>query len=377
MFGEKINNKKSHFGVIMLFAGLVLIGGCLSPNEAVTNDDASSEKVVVHEVKPEEGVKVIDLAMEVRYYSINHPCLERMGLQKSFDEVKTSEVVAKETLDERAWKELLAGFDVLWPEGSSLVYLRDNGMLRVRNTAENHEHITEAISRLSQVRKQIEVSVEVLSVEQKTLDAIGQELVKGKADGARYVLSDFENIPVSQFRARLVGDRDVKIVSSAKTVADDQECACIKDVVECIYPQDYDVSLGEMAYVSSNATRQVRQAGIAAVEPQNLTKRDVGTILEVTPVLVGGDSANNVSLFLKQEYVGEPSWEDFGMRLPAPDGGTYAMPMNQPFFPCRAVDTRIHLRLGDYALVGAARVAPKSGNEDSISLVFVRARLID
>lgn len=355
--------------------GMGILAGCLS-----VDDGAAAGKVVVREAKPESGVKVIDMAMEVRYYPVPMPIVCRLSNAscefRGFSaEQKTSEVVAKDTSEDRAWKGLLARFDVLWPEGSSLAYLRDNGLLRVRNTEENHEHIEQALRLLNEPQEQFEVGVEFLSVEQRTLDAIGRELVKGKPDNARYVLSDFDDVPAAKFHASLVGNREVKILSSAKALAGNGENVVVKDVVEYIYPQDYDVSLGEMSSVSSNETRQVRQAGLAAVEPQNFTMREIGTILDVTPTLLTGGNGNGVELRLRPQHVGEPEWNDYGMRLPAPNGGKYELQMKQPFFPCRSVDTTLRIGLGDYALVGASRVAPKAGNESPLCLVFVRVRL--
>ena len=352
-----------------------ILAGCIS-----VDDGAAAGKVVVREVKAESGVKVIDMAMEVRYYPVPMQIMCRLSSSscdmRGFSaEGKTSEVVAKDTSEDRAWKDLLARFDVLWPEGSSLAYLRNNGLLRVRNTEENHEHIEQALLLLNEPHEQFEVGVEFLSVEQKTLDAIGREIVKGKPDNARYVLSDFDDVPTAKFHDILVGNREVKIVSSSKALVGDGENVVVKDVVEYIYPQDYDVSWGEMAHGLSNETWQVRQAGLAAVEPQNLTMRETGTILDVTPTLLTGGIGNGVELWLKPQHVDEPEWNDCGMRLPAPNGGTYALQMKQPFFPCRSVDTKIRIGLGDYALVGASRVAPKAGNESPLCLVFVRVRL--
>ena len=354
--------------------GMGILAGCLSVDEGT-----EAGKVVVRETQPESGVKVIDMSMEVRYYPVPMPIVSRLwGESCEFKQVKvekTSEVVAKETSEDRAWKDLLARFDVLWPEGSSLAYLRDNGLLRVRNTAENHEHIEQALRLLTEPQEQFEVGVEFLSVEQKTLDAIGRELVKGKPDNARYVLSDFDVVPAAKFHDCLVGNREVKIISSAKALTGNGENVVVKDIVECIYPQDYGVSLGEMTSGSSNETRQVRQAGLAAVEPQNFTLREVGTILDVTPTLVTGGSGNGIELWLKPQHVGEPEWKDYGMRLPAPNGGMYELQMKQPHFQCRSVDTKIRIGLGGCALVGASRVAPKAGNEGPLCLVFVRVRL--
>jgi len=321
---------------------------------------------------------VIDTSMEVRYYPVPVPVIYRTyntcEEMKAFGSEKISEVVDKETEADVLTKKFLSRFDVLWPEGSSLVYLKGRGLLRVRNTKENLELIDQAILVLAGEREQFEISVEFLSVEQKTLDAVGRECVKGKPANARYVLSDFDGVAPGELRARLVGDREVKIVSSSRALAGKDENAVVKNVVEYVYPQDYDVSLGEMVRNSTNDPWQVKQAGYAAVEPQNFTMREMGTILDVTPEALEGDY---VTLNLKPQYTGEPEWTDFGMKPPAPAGGAYELPMKQPFFPVLSTDSRLRLKLNTYTLVGSSRIAPDDGKEGPLCLVFARVRLVD
>jgi len=351
--------------VVIVFLGAGVLAGCLSV------DDGAANKIVVREVAPEAGVKVIDTSMEVRYYPMPTVFLERISCCLK---EKTSEIVSVELERNRDWKKFFADFDVLWPEGSSLVYLQNSGKLRVRNTAENHELIEKALNDLSEGDQMLEVCVEFLSVDQKTLDAVGRECVKGKPMNVRYVLSDFDGVASGELRARLVGDRSVKIVSSSRVLTRSGENAVAKNVVECLYPQDYDVSLGEMVRNSTNDSWQVKQAGLAAVEPQNFTMREVGTVLDVTPEALEGDY---VMLNLKPQYTGEPEWKDFGMRPPAPNGGTYALPMKQPFFPVLSTDSKLRLKLDTYSLVGSSRIAPDDGKEGPLCLVFARVRLVD
>lgn len=361
-------------GFLVLVSCALLITGCA----AFTPD--SETKIVVQEVRPEPNRVVIDLAMSVKYYSVPDVFLER--LSSGFDEVKrgfggkvSSEVIAEETCEDLEWKKFFAKFDVLWPEGSSAKYLRNIGKIRVRNTAENLELIDQAMECLTQACRQIEVGVDFLDVDSKTLDDVGRQLVPSKAAEARYVLSDFDGIPAAVLRERLISRRDVGIVSEARVLTRNGENAVVKDVVEYVYPQDYDVQMGEMPVCGTNETRTVRQSGFATVEPQNFTMREVGTILDVTPTLSDNDLM--IELEVKLQLVKEPRVTDYGMSCPAPDGGSYALPMNQPFFPMSSIDSRVKVDFGGVALAGAVRIPASSSEKDAIRLIFVRARKID
>lgn len=352
-----------------------LLCGCVS-----ATDVAEPELVVVREVKPEAGVKVIDLSMEVRYYKWQPTVVCRLsaGFCASSDikEVKesSSEVISEPTSEDMHVKRCLAAFDVLWPEGSSVVCLPGSNRLRIRNTKENHALIERAMKDLSQSLPQIEVSVDVLSVPQAELDAVGRELEKGTKPTDRFVLSDFDRISADDFRARLMRRRDVTILSSSRAVTHSGENAVVKNVVEVIYPQDYDVRVPETTTVGSQEARTVRsEQGPVVVEPQNFTMREQGLVLDVTPTLdVNGTT---VDLALKVQSVGEPNWNEFGMRPPASGGTTYDLPMKQPFFPVQSIDGRMSVRAGAAALVGSYRTATPGGGEGPLRLVFVRTRL--
>lgn len=361
-------------GFLVWGACALLFAGCaaLSPD--------SETKIVVQEVRPEPNRVVIDLAMSVKYYSVPHVFCERLSdgsyeVKQDFGGKVSSEVVAEETSEDLKWKKLFAKFDVLWPEGSSATYLQNIGKIRVRNTIENLELIDQAMECLTQACQQIEVGVDFLDVDSKTLDDVGRQLVPGKMAESRYVLSDFDGIPAAVLRERLLSRRDVGIASEARVLTRNGENAVVRDVVEHIYPQDYDVQMGEMPVCGTNETRKVRQSGFATVEPQNFTMREVGTILDVTPTLSDNDLM--IDLDVKLQLVEEPRVTDYGMSCPAPDGGRYALPMNQPFFPMSSIDSHVKVDFGGVALAGAVRVPASSRVKDVIRLVFVRARKID
>jgi general secretion pathway protein D len=107
---------------------------------------------------------------------------------------------------------------------------------------------------------------------------------------------------------------DTDLLSAPKVVTKSGENAVIKVVTEYIYPQDYDVQLQSSSSSSSSSSGGGQSAILAVVEPQNFTMREVGVILTVTPTLT--DDGNVVDLELNTQVVDEPTWKNYGMRIP-------------------------------------------------------------
>ena len=130
----------------LTFLGLGLaLAGCAS-----FEDELPESCVVIEEVKTTPPNKVvIDTKMEVRSYPVIATFLERMS--SASEDIKgfgastvKSEVIAKESDEEREWKEFFARCSgATWPVGSSCTYVRQIGKLRVRNTPENLKLIDE------------------------------------------------------------------------------------------------------------------------------------------------------------------------------------------------------------------------------------------
>ena len=108
---------------------------------------------------------------------------------------------------------------------------------------------------------------------------------------------------------------DTDLLSAPKVLTRPGEEAVIKVVTEYIYPTDYDVQLQ-----SSNSGGGYGGYGggsssiLAVVEPQGFTMREVGVILQVTPTLT--DDGNVVDLELNTQIVDEPTWKNYGMKIP-------------------------------------------------------------
>ena len=108
---------------------------------------------------------------------------------------------------------------------------------------------------------------------------------------------------------------DTDLLSAPKVLTRPGEEAVMKVVTEYIYPTDYDVQLqssnsGGGGYGGGGS----QSAILAVVEPQSFTMREVGVILDVTPTLT--DDGNLIDLKLNTQVVDEPTWKNYGMKIP-------------------------------------------------------------
>jgi general secretion pathway protein D len=217
---------------------------------------------------------------------------------------------------------------------------------------------------------------------------------------------------------------DTDMLSAPKVVTKSGQDATIKVVTEYIYPTDYDVTI-QSSGGSSSAWGSSRGNILAMVEPQNFKKREVGVILEVRPEVTA--EGQMINLDLNPKVVGEPTWHDYGMKVPIQkDASTlpnlvglsddvvnqilsnnsneqeyYTVPMEQPFFPVRSIDTHISIYNGATLVMGGLITEERRSIDDKIPflgdlpfigrlfrshaestkkrnlLIFVTARLID
>ena len=106
---------------------------------------------------------------------------------------------------------------------------------------------------------------------------------------------------------------DTDLLSAPKVLTTSDSQAVIKVVTEYIYPTDYDVQL-QSSSSSGSQYGGSQSAILAVVEPQSFTMREVGVILDVIPTLT--DDGNLINLKLNTQVVDEPTWKNYGMRIP-------------------------------------------------------------
>ena len=388
--------------------------------------------------------------MVTRSYPVLSTFMERMNTASSdIKEMKTSgfggTLGAKsseegEENQERDWKEFFSLLGVKWPEGSSIMYIKTIGKLRVKNTYENLAELEKALTEMNADPKLIEIETRFVEVCQDDLNSLGFEWILnsdfslglgkhvaraldirngvfdrasnnsaisssgssssgstdltggvvnnggttttsgttgtgttpsapasaayarsnganwiknspgrrgdlgingfgGKSDygmGNRYLSTISNHISgegystndqfmrinaflggadLSMILHMLSQRSDTDLLSAPKVLTRPSEEAVIKVVTEYIYPTDYDVQLQSSSSSGGYGGGGGSQSAIlAVVEPQQFTMREVGVILDVTPSLT--DDGNLIDLKLKTDVVDEPTWKNYGMRIP-------------------------------------------------------------
>ena len=325
---------------------------------------------------------------------------------------------------EKDWKAFFEMMGVQWPEGSTIMYIKTIGKLRVKNTYENLAELEKALTELNVDQKLIEIEARFVEVKQEDLNSLGfewilnsdytfqstalralgfenadyagrwnteQQLVNyttttktddgqttttvtpnyktvrtyngsknstykmdsnggqvglnafGGTDatygnGNRYLSTTGNHISgegastndqfmrlnaflgsadLSMILHMLSQRSDTDLLSAPKVLTKPGEEAVIKVVTEYIYPTDYDVQLqssGSSSSSSSSSSGGGSSMILAVVEPQSFTMREVGVILDVTPTLT--DDGNLIDLKLNTQVVDEPTWKNYGMKVP-------------------------------------------------------------
>ncbi len=339
---------------------------------------------------------------------------------------------------EKDWKSFFELLGVKWPEGSSIMYIKTIGKLRVRNTDENLAELEQALTEMNADPKLIEIETRFVEVCQEDLNSLGFEWilnsdytlglgshlsqalgVRGGVFGKRVDASSSTSSSSSTAGTTTVGcvtaantgtststssgstvqrysnsqgaswvraDRghkgvgissmydsegnlvygpnqrylstlsnhisgqgystndqfmkinaflggadlsmilhmlsqrsDTDLLSAPKVLTQSGQEAVMKVVTEYIYPTDYDVQLQSSQSGGSN-NGSSRSAILAVVEPQSFQMREVGVILDVTPTLT--DDGNMIDLELNTQVVDEPTWKNYGMRIPFTGNGS-------------------------------------------------------
>ena len=335
--------------VMTIFFGLslgVLIGGCCTAPEP--------------RVSPQEA-KTPNVRMETRVHRYYYA-------YAGYEKIANADMSVEER--SRAWRDIFREQGVAWPEGSSVVCDESSRTFTVVNTPENQDRFEREMKAIFPVPCVIEFSLCYLKASHQDLSAAGFDAPDRGIDAAAVL-------------AKLKQNKNVEIVSCQRACADSGENCVMKNVTECIYPQDYDVINEVTTYaVPSNAEQRTSSCRLPAVEPQNFTMREVGLILDATAQY---NDDGLIELNCKVQFVSDPTWKDYGMRLPfTPNGRTVASPsdvayydlkMEQPFFPASSADTRLHIKPGTtLALEAGSNTDTKDGR---MAVFFLTVRKLD
>jgi len=222
---------------------------------------------------------------------------------------------------------------------------------------------------------------------------------------------------------------DTDVLSAPKVTTKSGQEAIIKVVTEYIYPSEFNVQISQQGNQGGNNTGGGTGEPVAIVEPQNFVTREVGVILQVVPEV--SSEGQMINLTMKPQVVSEPVWKNYGTKLPKTtqvtgkwdplnptrwipaiaDGVTglgsatettyVELPMEQPFFTVRSVETQLLVYNGATVVMGGLMTEQRRTMEDKIPflgdipylgrlfrsrseksdkrnlLIFVTARLVD
>ena len=193
----------------------------------------------------------------------------------------------------------------------------------------------------------------------------------------------FGNADLSMILHMLSQRSDTDLLSAPKVVTKPGLEAIMKVVTEYIYPTEFNVQISQQSN-SSSISGGGSSDPIAIVEPQNFSMREVGIILQVLPTV--SSDGQMIDLVLKPQVVSEPVWKNYGTRLPkqvqksiwnsitqafVPTYETeyIELPMEQPFFNVRSVETQISIYNGATVVMGGLITESRKTMEDKVPLL--------
>lgn len=331
-----------------IFFGLslgVLLGGCCTASEP--------------RVSPQEA-ETSNVRMEKRVHRYYYA-------YAGYEKIANADMSVEER--SRAWRDIFREQGVTWPEGSSVVCDEASRTFTVVNTPENQDRFEREMKAIFPLPCVIEFSLCYLKASHQDLSAAGFDVPDREIDAAVVL-------------AKLKQNKNVEIVSCQRACADSGKNCVMKNVTEYIYPQDFDVNDITVYAVPSNVAQRTSSCRLPTVEPQNFTMREAGLILDATAQTCDDGL---IELDCKVQFVSDPTWKDFGMRLPfTPNGRTDASPsdvvyydleMKQPIFPVSSADTRLHIKPGTtLALETGSNTDTKDGR---MAVFFLTVRKID
>ena len=176
---------------------------------------------------------------------------------------------------------------------------------------------------------------------------------------------------------------DTDLLSAPKVTVSPEQEAIIKVVTEYIYPSEFNVQISQQGNSGGGLYGGGSGEPLAIVEPQNFTMREVGVILQVVPTL--SEDGQMIKLTMMPQVVSEPVWKNYGTRIPRQtvvppnttnplDVGSVTteyieLPMEQPFFNVRSVQTQLTINNGATVVMGGLITESRTTIEDKIPLL--------
>lgn len=310
------------------------------------------------------------------------------------------------------WKAFFGDMGVEWPNRSSIKYVRTIGKIVVANTEKNLAVFEKVLEVLNVVPSQIEIEARFVEVTQTDLDSLGFEWLldntwqvaqkKGQGNlppsarqrievsspdasgrltaGNRYVPTGLDgasdavdsvlkigsvltNPELSMVLHMLQQRGHADLLSAPKVTTKSGNEATIKVVTEYIYPTEFEIkSLSNLG--GGGDSQIILPEGVSpfAAEPSIFETREVGVILSVLPEV--STEGQMINLNMTPKVVSEPTWHDYGLMF-----GDIRVPMEQPFFHTRSVNTSISIYNGATVVMGGMITEERTDVNDRVPLL--------
>lgn len=166
----------------------------------------------------------------------------------------------------------------------------------------------------------------------------------------------------------LIKDGKARILFAPRLITKSGANAEVKAVTECIYP-----TLFEAAELPVSATNAPSRFEKSIVVPAEFETRDIGVILNVTPMVA--PNGNDIDLILLPQIVYEPVWKDYGSTYMDASGRQQQVKMEQPLFSTHCITAALTVENGSTVLAGGGMNIKNDDKE--VVYVFVTARTVN
>lgn len=303
---------------------------------------------------------------------------------------------------------------VPFPEGTSIIYKPSMNKLLVSNTPDNLEQFERILAELNVVPTQVEIEARFVEIGQNDLEEIGMEwlltdnweiaenanssIMSGGRERIQVNRTDFtrglrflnpQGTPIGQtggktslgnilsvssiltnpevsFILHAIQQRSgANLLSAPKITTKSGQNAEIKVIKELRYPTDWEQNVQAASTGGGSTASQTTRV---IVSPTDFETRDVGVILNVTPMV--GPDGYTIDLTVLPQVVEITEWIDYGQDQFDESGRAVGhLSMYSPIFHVRTIATAISIWDGETVVMGGLITEAQSTTEDKIPLL--------
>lgn len=255
---------------------------------------------------------------------------------------------------EKTVQEMLAAYGITFEDGASASFDKTESKLTVTNSPEEFE-LVEALLELFRDRSEMVINIYLEYIEVEHMDF---------SDWLFDNVMESDGTELRNEVQKWIKDGRAEIIDSALVAARSGQRAKVESIDEYTYPTEYNPPR-----IPNEVTlKGGAEAPIAAATPTAFETRNLGTTLEVDPVL-GGDN-HTIDLSLAPEIVKLEAIEQWHKKTTDPRFHTHF-----PTFYTMKISTQVTSQDGRYAFLGTTRPlkATNPKCKDPLILQFVRS----